>query len=551
MNQEKMVVHKQIDAEEREIPASFREILPKITRNPTRSLYDVERKARKWHKIITGVLKDGEQLPQTSGRKEALESKADRLKKIYLILWQTRLECFQKNVVFSEGETAFRRSVRTGIVGNIGYIDPIGFFEESKEHLTSFVNSALEELKTMKAHLVFCGYFNLKGEKSEMKHFKTAYDVILRSSDLNNWYETSVNSLIDQMVEFEGVGSGWSLEEIVSLKAIITKADLLNGASFIRLPKYISHKKAVVNIECSADENDCFAWCIMAHLFPLRKRSPRQNKRESYPPHEKVLNSDGMTFPVRLIDIPKFEGLNNQISVNVFQISEEKQIHPVYLTFDEKIQHVNLLLLHDGEKSHYCYIRHSSRLISSQISSHGHVTFTCDTCFHCFPTRDKLQEHKANCSEINDCSVILPNGNEKTLKFKNHRKKESIHSIVYADFECLLTQYNYEQVNDRSFELNNVYEDDKENIPPQESPNATFSDYGKYAKLKKSKIVGKAFQRHVPYSAGLYYHDRYEAGKSYYTSFRGRNCTTLFAQELERITEVVQRVSIRIGTRKS
>ncbi|KAJ8670836.1 hypothetical protein QAD02_002095 [Eretmocerus hayati] len=247
----------------------------------------------------------------------------------------------------------------------------------------------------------------------------------------------------------------------------------------------------------------------------------------------------------------KFEGLNNQISVNVFQISEEKQIYPVYLTFDEKIQHVNLLLLHDGEKSLYCYIRHLSRLISGQISSHGHVTFTCNTCFHCFPTRDKLQEHKSNCSEINDCPVISPNENEKTLKFKNHHKKEAIHSIVYADFECLLTQYNYEQVNDRFFELNNVYEDDKENIPPQESPNATFSDYGEYAKLKKSKIVGKAFQRHVPYSAGLYHHDRYEVGKSYYTSFRGRNCTTLFAPELKRIAEVVQRVSIRIGTRKS
>ncbi|KAJ8671348.1 hypothetical protein QAD02_002607 [Eretmocerus hayati] len=335
-----------------------------------------------------------------------------------------------------------------------------------------------------------------------MKYFKTAYDVILRSSDLKNWYETSVNSLIDQMVEFERVGRGWSLEKIVSLKAIITKADLLNGASFIRLPKYISHKKAVVNIECSADENDCFA---------------------------------------RLIDRPKFEGLNYQTSVNVFQISEEKQIYPVYLTFDEEIQHVNLLLLHDGEKSYYCYIRHLSRLISGQISSHGHVTFTCNTCFHCFPTRDKLQEHKSNCSEINDCPVILPNENEKTLKFKNHHQKEAIHSIVYADFECLLTQYNYEQVNDRFFELNNVYEDDKENIPPQESPNATFSDYGKYAKLKKSKIVGKAFQRHVPYSAGLYYHDRYEAGKSYYTSSRRRNCTTLFAQELKRIAEVVQR----------
>ncbi|KAJ8677927.1 hypothetical protein QAD02_013714 [Eretmocerus hayati] len=123
----------------------------------------------------------------------------------------------------------------------------------------------------MKANLIFTGYFNLKGEETEMKYFKSQYEIIFVPNDLNKWYGENVNDLIDQMVEFEGVGSGWSLEEIISLRVIIAKSDLLNKASYIKLPKFISDKKAVINNECSELENDCFTVCMMAHLFPLRK----------------------------------------------------------------------------------------------------------------------------------------------------------------------------------------------------------------------------------------------------------------------------------------
>ncbi|KAJ8668892.1 hypothetical protein QAD02_018471 [Eretmocerus hayati] len=261
----------------------------------------------------------------------------------------------------------------------------------------------------MKANLIFTGYFNLKGEKTEMKYFKSQYEIILVSNDLNKWYEENVNDLIDQMVEFEGVGSGWSLEEIISLKVIIAKSDLLNGASYIKLPKFISDKKAVINIECSELENDCFAVCIMAHLFPLKKGSPRQNKRNSYIAYEKSgVEFGDINFPVRLIDIPRFEALNGNISLN--NIYEEDD---------------------DDRKDN-----------------------------------DKLQ-------------------------------KEVI---------------------------------DSEDPDLQKSKRFNF---------KKSKLIENTFQRHIPYSVGLYYHDRYEEEKSYYTSFRGRDCTMSFAQELRKIAERV------------
>ncbi|KAJ8666748.1 hypothetical protein QAD02_008410 [Eretmocerus hayati] len=85
----------------------------------------------------------------------------------------------------------------------------------------------------------------------------------------------------------------------------------------------------------------------MAHLFPLEKGSPRQNKRNSYIAYgESGVEFGGINFPVRLIDIPRFEALNGDISVKVYQISDDKKIHPVYKTLTEIAQHVDLLLLH-------------------------------------------------------------------------------------------------------------------------------------------------------------------------------------------------------------
>ncbi|KAJ8671300.1 hypothetical protein QAD02_002559 [Eretmocerus hayati] len=290
-----------------------------------------------------------------------------------------------------------------------GHIASARAFEEDFRDSLKVKLLCLKDLNSMKANLIFTGYFNLKGGKTEMKYFKSQYEIILVSNDLNKWYEENVYDLIDQMVEFEGVGSGWSLEGIISLKVIIAKSDLLNGASYIKLPKFISDKKAVINIECSELENDCFAVCIMAHLFPLKKGSPRQNKHNSYIAYERSGVEFGeINFPVRLIDIPRFEALNGNISLN--NIYEED----------------------DGDRE----------------------------------DNDKLH-------------------------------KEVIDS---------------------------------------EDPDLKKS---KRFNFKKSKLIENTFQRHIPYSVGLYYHDRYEEEKSYYTSFRGRDCTMSFAQELRKIAERV------------
>ena len=79
-----------------------------------------------------------------------------------------------------------------------------------------------------------------------------------------------------------------------------------------------------------------------------------------------VLNWDGLKFPVNLSDINKFENHNSSISVNVF--GYEKLVYPPPLRISKhnykRESTVNLLLISDDTKQHYCWIKDASKLLS-------------------------------------------------------------------------------------------------------------------------------------------------------------------------------------------
>ena len=86
-----------------------------------------------------------------------------------------------------------------------------------------------------------------------------------------------------------------------------------------------------------------------------------------------VLNWDGLKFPVNLGDINKFENHNSSISVNVF--GYEKLVYPLRISKHnyKRESTVNLLLISDDTKQHYCWIKDISKLLSLQTSKDGHV----------------------------------------------------------------------------------------------------------------------------------------------------------------------------------
>ena len=86
-----------------------------------------------------------------------------------------------------------------------------------------------------------------------------------------------------------------------------------------------------------------------------RKNSERIDRK--YRETSKTLNWEELKFPVNLSDIDKFENHNSSISVNVF--GYEKLVYPLTISKHnyKRESTVNLLLISDDTKQHYCWIK--------------------------------------------------------------------------------------------------------------------------------------------------------------------------------------------------
>ena len=104
----------------------------------------------------------------------------------------------------------------------------------------------------------------------------------------------------------------------------------------------------------------------------------------------------GLKFPAKLNQIAIFEKNNPEISVNVFGF--EGVVYPLRISKKTKSERiVNLLLISDGEKQHYCLIKSLSRLLSSQVTKHDHAKSFCLNCLNHFPDGEKLKIHEEYC----------------------------------------------------------------------------------------------------------------------------------------------------------
>ncbi|XP_076635443.1 uncharacterized protein LOC143348731 [Colletes latitarsis] len=206
----------------------------------------------------------------------------------------------------------------------------------------------------------------------------------------------------------------------------------MHAGRAIQLPREIRLKKAVINV-CSTD-NACFAWSVVAALYPAESRV---SLASSYPHYTTVLNIQDIEFPMTLNQIKKFEHINN-ISINVYTI-ENKKVLPIRVTDKKMERHVNLLYLGANDVGHFTWIKNLSRLVCTQLSKHNGRKYFCDRCLHYFSSNEKLEAHTMDCEKMNDCAIILPTDDcSKWLSFSNYNKKKRVPFIVYANLECIL-----------------------------------------------------------------------------------------------------------------
>ena len=97
-------------------------------------------------------------------------------------------------------------------------------------------------------------------------------------------------------------------------------------------------------------------WSLLAALHPAAHHAARVNH---YAPYQDELKFANIEFPVSLEDISKVEELN-VLAINVFRYDDG--LHPVQMSKVQGVRPINLLVTHDGEKRHYCWIKNVDRL---------------------------------------------------------------------------------------------------------------------------------------------------------------------------------------------
>ena len=247
----------------------------------------------------------------------------------------------------------------------------------------------------------------------------------------------SINNIIEKISIYQQNGSGWYFKEVIQLEIHTVKYNPTKGSSYILLPNWISNKKAIVNIQ-NKDEK-CFLWCILRYLHPIDKNNERLTDLKKY---EFSLNTKGITFPMKLKDITKFEKLNPELpGINVFSVNG-MIIYPLRMAEKDCLNTIDLFLYEEDGVTHYTLIKNISRLLRSQITLRTNEPIQiCKRCFSHYTKLEFLEKHIKYCSNNETVAVKMPEPNT-MLYFKNYYKKLPIPFVVYADFECFTKPMN-------------------------------------------------------------------------------------------------------------
>ena len=162
------------------------------------------------------------------------------------------------------------------------------------------------------------------GLNQDKAYFKSKTYNNLKSTDVKELISKCIRSIIEQLEVYQKNGSGWYFNEVVQLEIHLVEYNPTKGSSYIPLPDWISNKKAIVNIK-SKDEK-CFLWCVLRYLHPKEIHEEKLTDLKKY---EFSLNTKGISFPIKLKDISKFEKLNPSLpGINVFS-NNDKIFYPL------------------------------------------------------------------------------------------------------------------------------------------------------------------------------------------------------------------------------
>ena len=115
-----------------------------------------------------------------------------------------------------------------------------------------------------------------------------------------------------------------------------------------------------------------------------------------------------MRWPLELDQIRLFEKLNSDYSINVYGLDQQQSVVPLRISdHRNRLQEIDLLLLTEGDRSHYTLIRSMSRLVAHKTKTQNRC-YICRHCLHRYTSEERLKRHVEFCSLHDAVKIIMP-----------------------------------------------------------------------------------------------------------------------------------------------
>ena len=353
----------------------------------------------------------------------------------------------EKRTIISQVEKALKGYTQSFDVELRDKKDPLVQLQKSRRAVEYLFKNLLVQTKGFKfVETLQVKFVKHSNNKKIQKNgfFNSSTDLIINETDIKLSLQASQQQILNKIAQWISEGSGWTIQSIENHYINIVNYDPLKGSSYIKLPQELKNR-GLINLQ--NEDNECIRWCHIRHLNPQGKDPQRIKKTDKQ--YIEKLDYSGIEFPVTVKQINKIEKQNN-ICINLFGY-EEKQKFPIFISKEKFIDHMELLLITEGENKHYVLIKDFNKFMFSQ-TKHEHRKHFCMHCLQCFSREDVLTEHKNNCISINgEQAIKMPEKGDKVY-FKSHHKQLSIPFVIYADFEAITEKVDSCQPNnDKSY----------------------------------------------------------------------------------------------------
>ena len=346
------------------------------------------------------------------------------------------------NLTPKEHKTAIKGYFKTFRVDGVDGMDEKTFINSVKPRVLNLIKSK----GSIKVKFILTVRFTKENPTTgnidiNIWYFPTDPVIITEATVLSDQYNTMTSRIFELIQNFNNRGSGWQFDRVEHLDININPYNPLSASSYIKLPKKLAEKNAIINVK-NENDNECFKWAVTSAVFPAKEHGERLSKQMRK--DSEKFDWTGIEFPVSLKQIDKFEN-NNPYAINV--LGYEGVVYP--LRISKKNEHsceqvINLLLIANEETNHFCWIKNMSRLLSKQGSNHNGKRHFCYRCLNSFYSEKSLEKHTEYCQNNEAVKIEMPMFKDdegkfsgpKYIFFKNYYRKQRVPFVVYADFEC-------------------------------------------------------------------------------------------------------------------